>query len=59
MRQSYYERHGHFPRTLKAAFGPYAALDVPQIKRLTDRQMIAGIAVAFVLALVLMLWGMK
>ena len=59
MRQSYYDRHGHFPRTLKAAFGPYAALDGQKVNRLTDRQMIAGIAVAFVLAVALMLWGMK
>jgi hypothetical protein len=58
LRQSYYERHGHFPRTLKAAFGPYAALDVPQIKRLTERQMIAGILIALALS-VLLIWGVK
>jgi hypothetical protein len=55
-RQTFYERTGKFPRTLKTAFGPYARIKEPE-PVLTDGQVFVGVLVCAVLTLALLVAG--
>ena len=55
-RQTFYERTGKFPRTLKTAFGPYARIKEPD-PVLTDGQVFAAVVVIAVMTLALLVAG--